>query len=320
VPNATLRVLHRQAHACLIAPDVDLADIMKEDPGEHEALVQPGISPTREQREADERRHMLEEPAHVSMVEAGGGRARSNLEDIASGDRVAVRANANKDVEHAPFSGPQHEPGDSRLQGAGRLIQPFDRGIGLRERFDTLLTWDDVTRGKPSPDLYLLAASRLRVKPELCVAVEDSNHGVTAAHKRPEELVRVPCRGAHEMTIHQPINSYHWHVFGYSKGKGLKRIRNARVHGELQARGGAHQTQGGCGGSGDGCSNGSWLMQWADMLGGCPRDKPLTHGRALGTGTLASQATDGHRGEPGAASERFGVEGAVEVSEEGAQN
>jgi hypothetical protein len=28
VPNATLRVLQRQAHACLIAPDVDLADIL----------------------------------------------------------------------------------------------------------------------------------------------------------------------------------------------------------------------------------------------------------------------------------------------------
>ena len=33
---------------------------------------------------------------------------------------------------------------------------------GIRDRFDTILTRDDVTRGKPSPDLYLLAASRLR--------------------------------------------------------------------------------------------------------------------------------------------------------------
>jgi HAD superfamily hydrolase (TIGR01509 family) len=53
---------------------------------------------------------------------------------------------------------------------------------GIRERFETILTCDDVTRGKPSPDLYLLAASRLGVSPEFCVAVEDSNHGVTAAH------------------------------------------------------------------------------------------------------------------------------------------
>ena len=33
---------------------------------------------------------------------------------------------------------------------------------GIRHRFETILTRDDVARGKPSPDLYLLAASRLR--------------------------------------------------------------------------------------------------------------------------------------------------------------
>ena len=32
---------------------------------------------------------------------------------------------------------------------------------GIRARFETVLTLDDVTRGKPSPDLYLLAAARL---------------------------------------------------------------------------------------------------------------------------------------------------------------
>jgi HAD superfamily hydrolase (TIGR01509 family) len=63
---------------------------------------------------------------------------------------------------------------------------------GIRTRFDTILTRDDVTRGKPSPDLYLLAAARLRVKPELCVAVEDSNHGVTAAHAAGAITIMVP--------------------------------------------------------------------------------------------------------------------------------
>ena len=53
---------------------------------------------------------------------------------------------------------------------------------GIRSRFDTILTLDDVTRGKPSPDLYLLAAARLGHAPEVCVAVEDSNHGVAASH------------------------------------------------------------------------------------------------------------------------------------------
>jgi HAD superfamily hydrolase (TIGR01509 family) len=63
---------------------------------------------------------------------------------------------------------------------------------GIRNRFDTILTRDDVTRGKPSPDLYLLAASRLGMRPEFCVAVEDSNHGVTAAHAAGTITIMVP--------------------------------------------------------------------------------------------------------------------------------
>jgi len=63
---------------------------------------------------------------------------------------------------------------------------------GIRSRFDTILTLDDVTRGKPSPDLYLLAAARLGHAPEVCVAVEDSNHGVAASHAAGAITIMVP--------------------------------------------------------------------------------------------------------------------------------
>jgi len=63
---------------------------------------------------------------------------------------------------------------------------------GIRTRFDTILTIDDVRRGKPSPDLYLLAASKLGMPPESCVAVEDSNHGVTSAHAAGTITIMVP--------------------------------------------------------------------------------------------------------------------------------
>jgi HAD superfamily hydrolase (TIGR01509 family) len=63
---------------------------------------------------------------------------------------------------------------------------------GIRARFETVLTLDDVTRGKPSPDLYLLAAARLGHAPETCVAVEDSNHGVAASHAAGAITLMVP--------------------------------------------------------------------------------------------------------------------------------
>ena len=54
--------------------------------------------------------------------------------------------------------------------------------FSLRAHFAALATGDETPgRVKPAPDLYLLAAERLGVRPDRCVAVEDSRFGVAAA-------------------------------------------------------------------------------------------------------------------------------------------
>jgi len=63
---------------------------------------------------------------------------------------------------------------------------------GIRARFDTLVTRNDVARGKPHPDLYLLAAEQLGVRPQACVAIEDSNPGIAAAHSARAMPIMVP--------------------------------------------------------------------------------------------------------------------------------
>jgi HAD superfamily hydrolase (TIGR01509 family) len=54
---------------------------------------------------------------------------------------------------------------------------------GLDVVFDTVVTWSDVAagRGKPAPDIFLLAAQRLGVRPERCLVYEDADAGVAAA-------------------------------------------------------------------------------------------------------------------------------------------
>jgi beta-phosphoglucomutase-like phosphatase (HAD superfamily) len=59
-------------------------------------------------------------------------------------------------------------------------------------RIDTVPTRADVARGKPSPDLYLLAAERLGFAPRVCVAVEDSRPGIEAAHNAGAIPIMVP--------------------------------------------------------------------------------------------------------------------------------
>ena len=52
---------------------------------------------------------------------------------------------------------------------------------GLAARFTALVGGDEVARGKPAPDIFLLAAERLGAPPSACLVLEDSAPGVRAA-------------------------------------------------------------------------------------------------------------------------------------------
>lgn len=56
---------------------------------------------------------------------------------------------------------------------------------------DTLVTADDVERGKPDPEAYLLAAERLGVAPEHCVVLEDAPAGVEAGRRAGAQVIGV---------------------------------------------------------------------------------------------------------------------------------
>lgn len=66
--------------------------------------------------------------------------------------------------------------------GASRntVIATMD-AIGVSRLFDAVLTREEAKRGKPAPDLFLLAAARLKIPPSGCVVYEDSDEGMLAA-------------------------------------------------------------------------------------------------------------------------------------------
>ncbi len=68
----------------------------------------------------------------------------------------------------------------------GSSGHPLNIAIALQEMriahcFDTVVTGHDVTRGKPNPEVFLLAAERMSVKPRSCVVIEDAPAGIAAA-------------------------------------------------------------------------------------------------------------------------------------------
>jgi HAD superfamily hydrolase (TIGR01509 family) len=64
--------------------------------------------------------------------------------------------------------------------------------VGLLGRFAATAGGDEVARGKPAPDLFLLACERLDAPPSHCVVLEDSEAGVQAAAAAGMSTVIVP--------------------------------------------------------------------------------------------------------------------------------
>ncbi|MBI2813168.1 MAG: HAD family phosphatase [Opitutae bacterium] len=64
----------------------------------------------------------------------------------------------------------------------------------LRDLFPVVVTPEDVAHGKPAPDLFLLAAKRMKVPPAQCLVFEDAEPGIQAAGAAGMKWVRVPSR------------------------------------------------------------------------------------------------------------------------------
>ena len=71
--------------------------------------------------------------------------------------------------------------------------------VGLGDGIDVVVSGAEVPRGKPAPDVFLEAATRLGVMPDRCLVVEDAPAGLAAARAAGMRCAIVPCvitRGA----------------------------------------------------------------------------------------------------------------------------
>jgi len=65
--------------------------------------------------------------------------------------------------------------------GSRAGIEQVLRRLGWMEYFDAIVAGEDVSQGKPAPDLFLLAARKLSVEPHACLVFEDTEAGVAGA-------------------------------------------------------------------------------------------------------------------------------------------
>ena len=66
-------------------------------------------------------------------------------------------------------------------QNEPRMIKSTMDWLKIEKYFGVILSLDDISNKKPNPEIYLLAARGLKVKPDECIVIEDAYDGVTAA-------------------------------------------------------------------------------------------------------------------------------------------
>ncbi|MBP5315146.1 MAG: HAD family hydrolase [Muribaculaceae bacterium] len=64
-----------------------------------------------------------------------------------------------------------------------KMANLYNQHHDFKAYFDAIVTADDVTKSKPDPQGYLIAASRLSLSPSECVVVEDSPAGLHAGRR-----------------------------------------------------------------------------------------------------------------------------------------
>src|SRR5262249_53662640 len=65
------------------------------------------------------------------------------------------------------------------------------RSLDLSEAFDAIVSGDEVSVGKPDPEIYLLAAQRLSLPAQMCLAIEDAPNGVASARSAGMDVIGV---------------------------------------------------------------------------------------------------------------------------------
>jgi beta-phosphoglucomutase family hydrolase len=80
--------------------------------------------------------------------------------------------------------------------GLPEIALPAMAAVGLDKVFEIVVTPADVPpgRGKPAPDMFLLAARKMGVPPEKCLVFEDAEPGIQAALAAGMQVVRVTSR------------------------------------------------------------------------------------------------------------------------------
>jgi len=75
--------------------------------------------------------------------------------------------------------------------------------LELIEYFEVIVSFEEVQKPKPAPDIYLEAAKRLKIEPSSCVVLEDSESGINSGKNAGMKVIAVPTKFTKNQNLSQ---------------------------------------------------------------------------------------------------------------------
>ena len=167
----------------------------------HETMSDEGISITRQQFLAS----FGQRNDSILPRWLGESATPERIERIASSKEERYRALVRRDGI-APLPGVSnrvhrlHEQGwrQAIASAAPRAnIEVILEALGAKQFFQAIVSAEDVSRGKPDPEVFVTAALRVGVPPERCIVVEDTAAGIEGARRAGMRSIGVGRNGKH---------------------------------------------------------------------------------------------------------------------------
>lgn len=114
---------------------------------------------------------------------------RARRDELVARDGLPMKAGASELIEH--LRARRMPLALATSTGRVRATEMLSRA-GLFDRFDGFAFGDEVTRGKPDPEIFLKAAGELGVAARDCLVLEDSDAGIAGAHAAGMTVIAVP--------------------------------------------------------------------------------------------------------------------------------
>ncbi|MEU3355145.1 HAD family phosphatase, partial [Streptomyces sp. NPDC037389] len=162
----------------------------------HEDALRAALQPHKIALDPDWYRRHVGLSIHDLLAELPGGRSlpqeeiiqRSRAHLLATVHTIAPIACGVKLLRRARRTGLPC----AVASGASRLlVGPGLDALGLEDAFATVVAREDVTHGKPAPELFLTAARRLGVAPGRCLAIDDAPDGIASARTAGMQVITV---------------------------------------------------------------------------------------------------------------------------------